>query len=47
MHKTEAKETYITPACEVLIIQPEGVIAASGDPKYPDSLFGEEKPWSS
>lgn len=28
---TQTKEHYISPECEVLVIKPEGIIAASGE----------------
>jgi hypothetical protein len=37
---TQIKDPYISPECEVLMIKPEGVIAASGD--APDMTPGWE-----
>ena len=37
---TQIKDPYISPECEVLMIKPEGVIAASGD--APDMAPGWE-----
>ena len=31
MMNTQTKDRYISPECEVLDVQPEGVIAASGE----------------
>ena len=45
MRITETKDQYTPPRSEVLEMNLEGVIAASGDPKYPDTPFGGEKPW--
>lgn len=37
---TQTREQYISPECEVLMIKPEGVIAASGE--APDMAPGWE-----
>ena len=45
MRKTETKELYISPECEVMDTELEGVIAASGlDPKF-NNPFGTEEEW--
>lgn len=45
MHmKTKNKETYLAPACEAFELRLEGVIAASGDPKY-NTPFNPEEDW--
>ena len=41
----QAKENYVSPESEVIEMQLEGVIAASGKPNY-NRPFGEEKEWN-
>ena len=41
----QAKQNYVSPESEVIEIQLEGVIAASGKPKY-YKPFGDEVEWN-
>ena len=40
----QEKQNYVSPECEALEMRIEGVIAASGDPKF-NSPFNDEVDW--
>lgn len=40
----QEKTNYVSPECEALEMRLEGVIAASGDPKY-NTPFNPEEDW--